>query len=169
MPETAGQRPGRPGGGARTLAFVALVPTPVTILFPWLLSRPGFEIYRFDPGPLGLIGWLPVAAGAVVFLLGVREFVRAGSSPSPWDSSPRLLVGGPFSRSRNPLYLAIVTILAGEALLYGSITVALYAVLLWGGFHLRVVWFEEKRLRGRYGRAYEEYLRYVPRWFPHYR
>ena len=157
------RKPGRPA--LRAVLFIALVPAPVTILFPRVLSGPVFEICRFDAGPVALAGWALVAGGAMFFASAIREFLRAGSSPAPWDTTAhRLLVGGPFAHTRNPLFLSVVTILAGEALLYESTTAAAYAALLWAGFHARVILFEERRLLKTYGLAYQEYLAHVPRW-----
>ncbi len=67
---------------------------------------------------------------------------------------------------RNPIYIGIVLIILGEALLFDSIPLAGYAVLLLALFHLRVVLHEEPQLRKKFGSSYVEYCAAVPRWVP---
>ena len=72
---------------------------------------------------------------------------------------------GLYARSRNPMYLGVLLMVAGQALLFASAPIAVYAALLAVGFHLIVVLVEEPHLRSKSGEAYEEYLLNVPRWF----
>jgi len=67
---------------------------------------------------------------------------------------------------RNPMYVGMFTILAGEALLFGSRSLAIYTVLLALGFHVRVALFEERALGRVFGDSYARYRATVPRWIP---
>lgn len=67
---------------------------------------------------------------------------------------------------RNPIYVGVLEILVGEAMLFESLTLVGYALLVGLAFHLFVVSFEEPALRKTFGAAYEEYRNAVPRWIP---
>ena len=62
------------------------------------------------------------------------------------------------------MYVGVVGAVAGEALLFHSVSLAVYAAVLLAGFHLRVVFYEERVLRKTFGGLYDDYCRRVPRW-----
>jgi protein-S-isoprenylcysteine O-methyltransferase Ste14 len=114
------------------------------------------------------------AAGAVLVLAGlalwawtVRLFAVLGRGTlAPWDPPDRLVVAGPYRHVRNPMITGVVAVLVGEALLFGSTAMAIYAVVF---VAVNAVWFrltEEPGLRRRFGAEYEDYARRVPRWIP---
>lgn len=146
-----------------TALFTLVVPGSVVVLVPYLLS--GWRLAA---------GWLPRALGALLVLAALPvfasflvRFVRDGiGTPAPIRPTERLVVGGPFARVRNPGYLAVVAMVGGQALLFGSWGVAAWALLLALGFHLFVVLYEEPALRRQFGADYEAYCRRVPRWRP---
>jgi protein-S-isoprenylcysteine O-methyltransferase Ste14 len=67
------------------------------------------------------------------------------------------------------MYVAVLVLIAGWALVFGSLPLGVYFVLLAVGFHLRVVLAEEPWLRRKHGAQWEEYSREVPRWLPRLR
>jgi len=67
---------------------------------------------------------------------------------------------------RNPMYLAVLSTLLGEAILFHSLLLLGYALVVGVVVHLFVVLVEEASLRRQFGESYETYLRTVPRWFP---
>jgi len=79
------------------------------------------------------------------------------------------VVGGPFRWVRNPGYVSVVTLLVGQALVFGSPGLLGYAAVVAIAFHLFVILYEEPTLRRRYGADYEMYCRAVPRWVPRFR
>ena len=85
---------------------------------------------------------------------------------APWDPPERLVVRGPYRYVRNPMITGVVSVLLGEAALFGS-----PAVLAWAGFvfALNAVYFpliEEPDLRSRFGADYDAYAAHTPRWLP---
>jgi protein-S-isoprenylcysteine O-methyltransferase Ste14 len=74
-----------------------------------------------------------------------------------------------FRHVRNPSYVAAVTAMTGQALLFGSTGLLWLAAILALGFHLFVVLHEEPTLRRTFGAAYADYCRRVPRWIPRLR
>src|SRR5262244_3751814 len=98
------------------------------------------------------------AAGLVLVLAGAGLACRSallllGRGRPRRGPRPALVLAGPYLRLRNPLAAGILVALAGAALLERSLLLGLVAV-------------EEPRLRTRFGVAYSEYLRRVPRWLP---
>lgn len=64
------------------------------------------------------------------------------------------------------MYVAVLSAVIGEAILFRSFLLAAYALVLWGVFHAFVVFGEEPSLRRQSGASYETYLRTVPHWLP---
>ncbi len=140
------------------LAFLAL-PGMVAFAEPLLLFKPAM------PGPFAIWSVPLLAGGSILLLWCVREFYFAGKGTlAPWSPPQHLVVSGLYRVSRNPMYVAVVLILAGWAVGFLSRALTIYAVTVVLAFHLRVVFGEEPWLARRYG---EEWLRYrarVPRW-----
>jgi protein-S-isoprenylcysteine O-methyltransferase Ste14 len=65
------------------------------------------------------------------------------------------------------MYVAVLSVVIGEAIVFRSCLLAGYALLLWGVFHAFGVVVEEPSLRQQFGTSYETYLHAVPRWIPH--
>jgi protein-S-isoprenylcysteine O-methyltransferase Ste14 len=150
----------------RTLIFTFLAPGSVTVLLPyWIMrSRPGpdFEISALRWG-----GILPIVLGAAVYFSCAWEFVKTGGgTPAPIDAPKALVARGLYSYTRNPMYVAVVSILVGEVVLFQSLRLAAYVLIVWLFFHFFVLLYEEPTLRRKFGPSYEEYLKTVPRWIP---
>ena len=142
------------------IAFLAL-PGVVAFAVPLLLLR------ERDAG------WTIAAPGAIVVGVGtmllawcVREFYVAGAGTlAPWAPPKHLVVSGLYGYSRNPMYLAVLCVVAGWAIGYRSAAIGLYAGGLFIAFHLRILWHEEPFLAGTHGEAWRAYASRVPRWF----
>ena len=108
---------------------------------------------------------VPPGLGMLLLLWCAREFYAAGRGTlAPWDPPQHLVTTGPYRISRNPMYIGVVTILAGWCVLWGSRTLVIYAVLFLCGFHLRVLLFEEPRAPRQFGAQWHTYRARVPRW-----
>ncbi|HEX2779714.1 MAG TPA: isoprenylcysteine carboxylmethyltransferase family protein [Gemmatimonadaceae bacterium] len=144
---------------ARALfAFLAL-PGMVAFLIPWRLAP------RAAHRPLDLLGAVPFAVGAVLLLWCVRDFYVVGKGTlAPWSPPRRLVVVGLYRFTRNPMYVAVMLILTGWALLHHSRTLWIYALCVFVLFHLRVVFGEEPFLARTHGADWEAYRAKVPRW-----
>ena len=77
-----------------------------------------------------------------------------------------LVVTGFNSYVRNPIYLGALIILLGEALLFGQLSVLLYALAAWAGTAVFVRCYEEPVLARRFGTDYVAYRSAVPAWLP---
>ena len=146
------------------LAFLAL-PGSATLLVPWLLLRWGGD--GLVPRWVRLAGAVPLALGVLLLLRCVIDFARVGRGTLAPIDPPRVLVRrGLYRLMRNPMYVAVLTILVGEVLVFASWAIAAWAAVLAVAFHLRVIWYEEPVLRRTFGPAFDDYCRAVPRWIP---
>ncbi|MFM6849852.1 MAG: methyltransferase family protein [Terrabacter sp.] len=77
-----------------------------------------------------------------------------------------LVVTGPYRYVRNPMYVAVLVAIAGQALLWRSSAVLAYAVLFVAAVTAFVALYEEPTLREAHGDEYARYAATVPRWLP---
>lgn len=146
------------------LAFLAL-PAVVGGLVP-------ASIVRFAPpdGATVPVGIAVLGIGVLLLLWCVRDFAVAGRGTlAPWDPPKHLVAVGLYRYVRNPMYLAVLTVVAGWARLYASAWVALYLVVLAVGFHIRVLTYEEPWLARQFDGEWEAYAAVVSRWLPRMR
>jgi protein-S-isoprenylcysteine O-methyltransferase Ste14 len=102
-----------------------------------------------------------------VLLDSFARFALVGrGTPAPIAPTERLVISGLYRHVRNPMYLAVLSIIFGQALLFGSTTLLWYAAVLSLIVHAFVVLYEEPTLRRRYGAEYERYCQAVRRWRP---
>jgi protein-S-isoprenylcysteine O-methyltransferase Ste14 len=152
---------------AGSLVFLVLAPGAVAVLVPWLLT--GWEVRKPLPywAPLRVVGAILIAAGVPVLLHAFWRFVVEGfGTPAPIAAPERLVVGGLYRYVRNPMYVALVSILVGEALLLGQPVLLVWAATFLLATFSFVHWYEEPTLRSRFGERYEAYRRAVPGWWP---
>lgn len=147
----------------RNLVFTVVVPGLGGAYVPaWLLTR--------DGGTATPVAWeaVPViVAGAALYLWCAWNFATVGrGTPGLWDAPRRVVAHGPYRWVRNPIYLAALLVVLGEAGLFGSLRLLAYAGVLAVCFHLFVIGYEEPALRRRFGPAYLAYRDAVPRWIP---
>ena len=111
-----------------------------------------------------LLGVLPIFAGGALAIGGSRLFERVGTTIKPFEESSVLVIEGPFRYSRNPMYLGLLLILGGVALLLGTVTplvvIPVFAVLI----QRRFIRAEEAALEHKFGREYTRYRVRVRRW-----
>ena len=151
----------------RSLFFSLLLPGSVTLLIPYLLLSSGIELISSRLEPFRFVGLVPILIGALILLRCIWDFAVTGrGTVAPVDPPTTLVVRGLYRYVRNPIYVGVLLIVLGEAILFESLRLAIYAVILWLFFHLVVVLYEEPTLRGNFGSEYEAYLRSVGRWIP---
>jgi protein-S-isoprenylcysteine O-methyltransferase Ste14 len=144
--------------------FIVLVPGSIAGWLPWYVS--GWRRPRLD-GALGFVGVFFAVLGWLVLLWCTRDFaVRGRGTPNPLDPPRGLVIDGLYRFVRNPMYVAVVTSILGQAAMYRSRSVLWYAAAVALGFHLRVVLYEEPKLTELFGDSYADYRRRVPRWVP---
>lgn len=154
---------GRAAGGAAL--FFVVAPGGVAGLTPYLIS--GWRRDHLLPGALRAAGVVLIAIGVLSVVESFARFVLRGhGTPAPVAPPKDLVISGQYRHVRNPMYVALVAIVVGQALWLGSSGLALYAVVLLVLFHLRVVAYEEPQLVKLFGVEFATYRQAVPRWLP---
>jgi len=110
------------------------------------------------------IGALPLLAGISFIGLSLREMRRARTNVSPYKPTEALVEAGPYRLSRNPIYVGFALIHAGVGLLTGAAWALVSLVPAVAVIRFGVIDREERYLRRRLGRPYEEYAARVRRW-----
>lgn len=151
----------------RTLIFTVFIPGTVTVLVPYLLLTSRNAPPPVPLGPLRYAGAIPVLLGASFYFWCAWDFTFAGrGTPAPFDPPRELVVRGLYRYVRNPMYVGIVSLLVGEALLFQSRWLMEYAVTAFIFYHLLVILYEEPTLKRKFGDSYKRYSESVPRWIP---
>jgi protein-S-isoprenylcysteine O-methyltransferase Ste14 len=148
----------------RSFLFLLLAPGTVAGYIPLVLLQRGPQ---FDPGLLALFSspfWL---VGGLILLWSFWNFLSEGhGTPAPIDPPRQLVLKGFYQYVRNPMYVSVIFILIGHFLWSGYWFILVYAGLAFLATHLFVIFYEEPALKRKFGAAYEDYLRRVPRWIP---
>lgn len=121
-------------------------------------------IGRWLAPPFTHAGWLILTVGTLLAGLSARRFLRAGTGVRPFTEATALVGGGAYGFTRNPMYVGLVGITVGVAVLLGTIAPAIVPVAFFVLLDRRFVRAEEVFLRQRFGDAYDEYCRRVRRW-----
>ena len=150
-----------------TLLFLFLLLPFFLIWIPRQILLSPEHIYRFDIGVFRYLGLVPIVLGGVIYFYCSVSFVLVGKgSPIPFTPTTKeLIVTGFYKFVRNPLYIAGVFVLAGEALLFQSVGIFIYCLVMFGIFNVHI-FIEEKELSEEFGAAYKRYCNSVPRWIP---
>jgi protein-S-isoprenylcysteine O-methyltransferase Ste14 len=150
--------------------FFGLAPGTVAGLIPWWLTGWRLREPLAHWAALRLAGMVLIVAAAMVLVHAFGRFVVEGlGTPAPVAPTANLVVGGLYRFIRNPMYVAVVAVVVGQALLLWQPSLLLYAALLAATFVLFVLGYEQPALHRQFGASYEEYRRAVPAWRPRLR
>jgi protein-S-isoprenylcysteine O-methyltransferase Ste14 len=150
--------------------FFAVAPGVVAGLIPYWLT--GWRFLSPVPGwtPVRVAGALVTLAAAVFLVSAFVRFVVEGlGTPAPVSPTEHLVVGGVYRYVRNPMYVAVIAAIAGQALLFGQLGLLAYAFAAGLAMFGFVKAYEEPYLADRFGAEYDEYRRAVPGWWPRLR
>jgi len=146
------------------------IPPPVVYIAAFLV---GVGVQRILPAPAvpsGLVGWNQ-AVGAALLAFGLvlgpanaLMFLVRGTTLNPMRAPARLFTGGVYRFSRNPMYIGLLLIYAGVALLQWQLwALLLIGVPFWAVDRVYVP-LEEQRMLSEFGADYAEYCSRVGRW-----
>jgi protein-S-isoprenylcysteine O-methyltransferase Ste14 len=152
-----------------TTVFLVLTPGVVAGLIPGVIT--GWRVpWRGGGGsPVAIVAAVCILCGVIVLLDAFIRFARADGTPAPPAPTAHLVVVGPYRYVRNPMYLAVLTIILGQAVLFGSWGALVYAGIVLLAVASFVRGYEEPTLAGEYGEEYREYRRNVRGWIPRVR
>ena len=147
--------------------FFVVAPCVLAGLIPWSMTRWVFGRAFFDLEITRAVGVLLILIGLPGLVDSFARFALQGlGTPAPVAPTKNLVVTGLYRHVRNPIYVAVVAIIVGQALLFGDYSLIVYGALLWLSFHIFVVAYEEPTLDETFGSEYEAYRANVPRWVP---
>jgi protein-S-isoprenylcysteine O-methyltransferase Ste14 len=166
-PDPKDDSPRRVSAILGTAIFLILAPGTVAGYIPWRITHWNMQPPFLGFTPLRALGILLIAAGLTVLLESFARFALQGiGTPAPIFPTCHLVVQGFYRYVRNPMYVAIVATILGQALLFGSIHLIEYAAIAWLITHLFILTYEESTLQKTFGPEYETYRTQVPRWIP---
>jgi protein-S-isoprenylcysteine O-methyltransferase Ste14 len=154
----------RMGAALGSFVFLLLAPGIVAGVIPWWITR-----WRDgdSPWPLMALGFALLVAGMLVLLLAFVRFVTEGSgTPAPVAPTQHLVVGGLYRYVRNPMYLAVLAVIVGQAIELWRPILFGYAAVVALAFFTFVRGYEEPTLRRTFGDEYDAYRSAVPGWWP---
>src|SRR5438874_2586344 len=142
----------------RNVLFTLVVPGAGAVYAPWLILTRGGA----TPRPVVWTAVVLIVGGIALYARCQWMFATVGrGTPGPWDAPRQFVAVGPYRWVRNPIYIAAVLVLLGEAWLFMSLALLVYAMLAAVGCHVFVVLYEEPTLRKRFRVEYELYRRSV--------
>ena len=114
--------------------------------------------------PLRLGGFFLVAVWLLLAISAVVTFRRAGTTPNPTKPTTALAFGGPYRFTRNPMYLGLLLLVVGLALVMNSVWLVIMSVPVLLLLRQAVILKEERYLEGKFGDDYLAYKKRVRRW-----
>jgi protein-S-isoprenylcysteine O-methyltransferase Ste14 len=163
------------GTKARALAllgssmFLLAAPGTVAGLVPWWIGH-----WQVHPPFLGItflrmVGGLLITIGLVILLEAFLRFALKGiGTPAPIYPTRYLVLTGTYRFVRNPMYVAVVSLILGQGLLFSDRHLMEYGLCVWLVMHLFVVLYEEPTLRRSFPDDYADFTANVPRWIPRF-
>lgn len=148
----------------KSILFFLLAPGMVAGFIPLVLLRSGSQL---ETGILSYLAFPLWLTGLAMLVWCFWDFLAKGKgTPAPIEPPKELVVSGLYNYVRNPMYVGIASILIGHFLWFGFWNLLVYLAIVVIAFHLFVTLYEEPNLRERFGAAYEDYCKRVPRWIP---
>ena len=148
-----------------TAIFFVFVPCVLAGVVPWWISRWEFLPPFFDLQATRAVGILLIVAGLPGLVDLFARFALQGlGTPAPIAPPQHLVVTGLYRYVRNPMYVAVVAVILGQAILFGDSRLMTYGGLMWLAFHAFVLAYEEPVLAQKFGAQYEDFRANVPRW-----
>jgi len=147
--------------------FLFVAPGTVAGVVPWWMSR--WRVSNSLPGFMALrvMGALLMAVGFVLLMeTFVRFAIQGIGTPAPVYPTKHLVVKGSYRHVRNPMYVAVVSLILGQGMVLGNVQVFVYGLCAWAAMHLFVLLYEEPTLRRTFAQEYEDFCTHVPRWIP---
>lgn len=106
-----------------------------------------------------------IVLGALVSVSGNLTFRKRGAQIIPSsEAHSALVVSGPYRLTRNPMYLGLLVIGVGAALVAGTWLMWLVPIVIFALDNFVIIPFEERSMERAYGDAYREYKARVRRW-----
>jgi protein-S-isoprenylcysteine O-methyltransferase Ste14 len=150
-----------------SILFFFLAPGTVAGLLPWAISGWAFSAPFLGTDATRFFGAALILAALDIILDSFARFALIGQgTPAPTNPTRHLVISGFYRHVRNPMYVAVLGAIMGQALLFADTRLFAYGALVWLLFHAFVALYEEPTLARSFAGEYEEYRANVPRWLP---
>lgn len=150
-----------------SIVFFFIAPFVIAGVLPWLFWKGEMMKPFLGAEETRIAGLALMAIGVTLLVDSFARFALQGlGTPAPIAPPSRLVVTGPYRYVRNPMYVAVLTVIFGEAIFFADPRLAAYGVVVWLLFHAFVRLYEEPALKEQFGAEYQAYKANVPRWIP---
>ena len=157
----------RPAAAIGTFLFFWIAPAMVSGFVPWLITRWQVRPPFLGLEPLRWTGAVLIVAGAAVLIESFVRFAMKGrGTPAPVAPTEYLVVSGFYRYVRNPMYVGVLAAIVGQALVFGSARLLVYAAVTWTVVTAFVMAYEEPAMARQFGEDYARYRANVGRWWP---
>ena len=146
--------------------FFVIAPGTVAALVPWLITHWRLEPPLFGLEVLRYVGVALIVLGLVPLIESFARFAAHAGTPAPIAPTASLVVTGSYRYVRNPMYVGLFAIIVGQALVFSSVALIVYAACAAAVVHAFVRLYEEPTLTKTYGEEYRAYCANVARWIP---
>jgi protein-S-isoprenylcysteine O-methyltransferase Ste14 len=116
------------------------------------------------PSPYNYFGIIFILFGIILNLWADQLFKKEKTNVKYHKTPNKLIISGPFKISRNPMYLGMLIILLGIAILLGRLTPFIFPILFFVIIETLFIPIEEKNMKKQFGKRYLEYKNKVRRW-----
>ncbi len=146
------------------------VPPPLLYFVPWLAAYSVHLWFPMDRMPMAwrtpelALGWLLIATGVGIAASGIITFRRWRTSPVPFKPASTLVDAGPYTRTRNPMYLGLACAYVGAAFAANVLWPLVLFPFVIATVQRLVIMREEAYLERAFGDAYRAYCARVRRW-----
>ncbi len=116
------------------------------------------------PSPYNYLGIILILFGIMINLWTDQLFKKAKTDVKYHKIPSKLITSGPFKISRNPMYLGMLIIIFGVAIILGNLIVFIFPIIFVIIIQKRFIPGEEKNMEKTFGKRYLEYKNEVRKW-----
>jgi len=121
-------------------------------------------VLDFVPEPWILLGILPMGLGIGFNIISDKLFSQARTTVNSFGEPTAMITESIYSITRNPMYLGMLLVLTGVAVLLGSLSPFLVIPAFVWLINVRFIKFEEQKLEDKFGLKWLDYAERVRRW-----
>jgi protein-S-isoprenylcysteine O-methyltransferase Ste14 len=148
-----------------SILVTLLIPLVALVVIPYLFVSINLAYWPSIIGVWQIIAVALILIGLILTISVSIAHARAGkSTPVPFKAPKKFIANGPYTFSRNPMYVGMLVVLIGEALLLQAPWMLVFIAFLYILFILYIEFDEEPRMIQRFGTSYQDYMKKVPRW-----
>lgn len=147
------------------ILVILLIPLVTLVILPYLFIYYNLAVWPAALGVWQILAILLILLGLfMIFWVSLAHARHGKSTPLLFSAPKKFVAAGPYTFSRNPMYVGMLVVMVGEALLLQTPWMLAFTVLIFIIFYFYVKFEEEPRMTQRFGASYQDYMIKVPRW-----